>query len=387
MVIVAIMLCGILGLIYYFTKENMEALSVQTLQSAMIKRPPQTRSGDLPADIRLPFFILNIDENDEITAIADSYHDFNDEAYLRNLTDAALIQDSKIGVLEEESLRFFKKMGAEGMSIVFTDISGERAMLRELAQTCVCIGAVCFIAFFFVSLFLVSRMLRPVKDAWQQQRRFIADASHELKTPLTVIMANAEQLQSSKSAAQSLSERILKAAVQMRALVENLLELAKSDEDRLVTRHQSQNFSDIVELAILNFEPVFFERHLKLETSITPDIYVNGDSEQLDRLVQILLDNVQKYAPADDTVTVALQKTDARKCRLSISNACAPLTKEEIQNLFKRFYRLDEARTRDGSFGLGLSISQGIASAHNGIIDAKYNEGRIVFTVELPALK
>ena len=142
------------------------------------------------------------------------------------------------------------------------------------------------------------------------------------------------------------------------------------------------NFSDVVNDALLPFEPVFFEKGILIESEIQFDIWLAGSDRYLRHMVEILLDNAAKYAEPG-TVTVSLRR-QGRRCLLSVSNPGEPIPKEELTKIFNRFYRSDRARSRDGSFGLGLAIAQAVVSEHNGRIWAESNSTENCFYVELP---
>ena len=269
---------------------------------------------------------------------------------------------------------------------MFADITSEKAALSSLAKTCAELGGLCLVLFLGISVLLARWMVRPVEKAWDQQRQFVADASHELKTPLTVIMTNAELLQMPEGDAADKSRSvssILTMSHQMRDLVEHLLELARSDNGQSKMVFEKVDLSALAEDALLPFEAVFFEAGLTLESQITPGITLTGSRQYLGQLLDILLDNARKYA-VGGTVRVTLEKTRHRRCCLSVSNEAAEMSRQDLQNIFKRFYRMDAARSRDGSFGLGLSIAENIVAAHNGKIRADYTDGRVTFTAELP---
>lgn len=386
MIIVTAMLCLIFGMVYFFTKNNMEAESINMMQ-IVASRPLQPGRPDHPSnEVWLPHFVLQIRRNGEIITAGGEYYDLSDEEFLRALTDAVFAQGGQTGVIEEYNLRFCRVVTPVGQSLVFADMSNELKTLSALAKTCVFIGVLCLAVFFGISILLAFWMVQPVDRAWRQQRQFVADASHELKTPLTVIISNAELLQLPEYNAKDracFSGRILTMSRQMRGLVERLLELARADSGQSRTLRTTLNLSELAEYASLPFEPLFFERGLELATEFQPGIFVEGDSQQLQQVIDILLDNAQKYAPAPGRVEFSLKPGDRRRCLLSVSNACEPVGEEELKNLFKRFYRADKARSRDGSFGLGLSIAEGIVTAHRGRIWAGYRDGRISFFVEL----
>lgn len=387
MVIVTAMLCLIFGMIYSFTKSSMEAESISMMQ-AVAARPMQPGSPERPSnEVRLPYFVLHVGRDGKPVAAGGGYYDLSDEQFLKSLADAAFAQKKQTGVIEEYNLRFCKVASPMGQSLVFADMSSELATLSSLAKTCILIGVLCFAVFLGISILLALWMVRPVESAWEQQRRFVADASHELKTPLTVIMSNAELLQLPEYDAENkacFADRILTMSRHMRGLVEQLLELARADDGGKSSVRARLNLGELVEYSLLPFEPLFFEKNLELAADIQPNIFVDGDGEQLRQVVDILLDNAQKYALAPDKVEISLRK-NRHHCLLSVSNACEPMDKEETRNLFKRFYRTDKARSRDGSFGLGLPIAEGIVAEHRGRIWSDCRDRRITFFVELPA--
>ena len=171
---------------------------------------------------------------------------------------------------------------------------------------------------------------------------------------------------------------------QMRCLVERLLELARSDSGQGAAAFESVDLSAVVENALLPFEPLFFEKGLELASQIEPGITVWGSPEQLGQAADILLDNAQKYSAAGGRVEAQLRRVGKRRCRLCVSSPGNTLSKAECQDIFKRFYRADKARSRDGSFGLGLSIAQSIAERHSGRIWAEGSHGVNTFYIELP---
>jgi signal transduction histidine kinase len=242
---------------------------------------------------------------------------------------------------------------------------------------------VSFCLFLAVSVLLARWSVKPVERAWDQQRQFVADASHELKTPLAVITTSGELLASpncDESEKARFTKNILTQARQMRALVEQLLELARADS--VETELVPVDLSHVVESAALPFDPVFFERGLTLASHIQPGLQVRGNAEQLERLTAILLDNAQKYSLSGE-IAVRLARQGRRQCLLTVTNPAQPLTEEQLQGVFKRFYRVDPSRS-GGGYGLGLAIAQSIVQAHHGKIWAENGEGTVTFSVSLP---
>jgi len=337
-------------------------------------------------DIRLPYFTLQLNVQGDLIATGGGYYDLSDKEFLMDLIDATFSDPDRIGVIEEYNLRFYHTSTSVSHILVYADISNELTILNTLIRNCILIGTACFLIFLGISYLLANWMIRPVDKAWQQQRQFIADASHELKTPLTVIMTNAELMQNPEYDEinhTAFVSSILIMSKQMRNLVEQMLELARADNIRHNTVFSSVDFSRLVSDAILPFEPIFFEKGLTLHTEISENVLVNGDSSQLRQVLDILLDNAQKYSCKAGTTWVTLQKQGKGRCLLTVADEGAEIPVKDLNNLFKRFYRADQARSRTGSFGLGLSIAETIIARHKGKIWVESKNGINTFFVEL----
>ena len=207
-----------------------------------------------------------------------------------------------------------------------------------------------------------------------------------MKTPLTVILTNAEMLQEPDYDAdqrQQFSASILTMSHQMRTLVENLLQLARADCGQTKQAYSRLDWSDLLETAVLPFEPLYFEQGLMLQTQIEPRLAVTGNEAQLRQVAEILLDNARKYSAPGSTVRLIL-RSQGRQAVLALESPGQPLTPDQCRDIFRRFYRVDEARSRDGSYGLGLSIAEGIISDHRGKIWAEGRDGGNTFFVTLP---
>lgn len=389
MSIATIMLCIIMSMIYYFTKINLENSGINMMRNIadnpFLLHPP----NEIQDDMRLPYFTLQLGVRGDLIATGGGYYDLSDKDFLNNLIDATFSADTPVGIIEEYNLRFFRKSTTVSQILVYVDISSELTTLNNLLRNCIFIGIACFLAFLCISFLLARWAVQPVENAWQQQRQFIADASHELKTPLTVIMTNAELLQNTdydERNRSTFSKSILVMSKQMRDLVEQMLELARADNMRSDKIFTSFDFSQLVLDATLPFEPVFFEKGLTLHTNITDNILINGNPSELRQVLDILLDNAQKYSREKGTTYVTLQKRGKGHCLLEIADEGEAIPAIDLNNLFKRFYRADQARSRTGSFGLGLSIAESIVKRHKGKIWAESKNGINSFFVELGKL-
>ncbi|MBR6825932.1 MAG: HAMP domain-containing histidine kinase, partial [Oscillospiraceae bacterium] len=211
---------------------------------------------------------------------------------------------------------------------------------------------------------------------------------HELKTPLTVIMTGAEMLKDSDlgpEIREKCVNNILETSHRMRSLTEEMLTLAQAENVREEMLGQRCSLSDIAEDAVLSYEPMFYEKGLELREEIAQDIATKGNETQLRQLVDILLDNARKYSLPGTTV-LSLKKRGSRHCEISVSNPAEPMSKEDLEQIFERFYRVDRARTSGGSYGLGLSIARGIVRRHRGTIKAEQDDGVITFYIRLPMM-
>lgn len=388
MSIVTVLFLVIIGLVLHLTMQNIERESIQMMRrTAFVPMMPEAlhRPDNMPDHIRLPFFTVRISNSGEITTVGGEYYDLTDRELLNKLVAAVQEEPKETGVLSEYDLRFMKSDSGRMNAIVFADISSERAMISGLIKNTVIIGLIGYVIFFIISLILAKWVTKPVEKTWDEQKQFIADASHELKTPLTVIMTNAEMLSDQTCAEadrESFSKNILSTAKRMRGLVESLLELARLDNNRTQIRLERVDLSKLISDSILPFEPLFYENDMELAADIETDITVQGSRDKLRQVVNILLDNALKYSDPADQITVKLKRR-CSDCVFSVSGLGAPLTKEERENIFKRFYRVDQARNDGQSYGLGLSIANSIIKAHNGKIWAESEHGYNTFFVSL----
>jgi len=386
MTIISAMLFVIFGMIVTTTSANLERESIAFMQIAAKNSFLPGRPGELPEETRIPFFSVKIDKNGIVSADGGSFFDLSDRAMLEEIVNTAFYSDEKTGTIKSYDLRFLKEENPSGTTIVFADISSERATIINLAKTCAVIGIIGFGVFFGISILLARWAIKPVETAWKQQKQFVADASHELKTPLTVILTNAELLQSedcSETERNRLSDNIYSMSKRMRGLVENLLDLARADNGTSKMVFERINFSDLVYESILPFEPVYFESGKNLYYRLDKDINICGSGDYLKQTVEILLDNANKYSFENTAVRVELIKKE-KHCVLSVKSEGEHISKENLKNIFKRFYRVDEARTGGEGYGLGLSIAESIVKEHKGKIWAESRENENTFFVQIP---
>ena len=386
MAIVTVMLSLVFGMVIHFMKANLEEQSIRLLRSISDNPFQQGNPGDVSEEVQLPYFTVLLSYRGQLVAKSGGYYDLSDEVTILKITRAALESGAQSGVLEEYNLRFIRSTVSTGQWLVFADISSERTALRNLTESCILIGIASMAVFLALSILLARWAVKPVEQAWDQQRQFVADASHELKTPLTVILTNAEMLQNPDTPPEAKNQfagSILTMSHQMRGLVEGLLDLARVDNGAVKTNSVEVNLSDLVEEEVLPFEPLYFEKGLTLSTAVEKNIHVKGSPQHLRQVLGILLDNAMKYSTPEGEVRVKLIRHGSH-CQLSVASPGENISTADLENIFKRFYRVDKARNRDGSYGLGLPIAQSIVQAHKGKIWAQSSEGVNTFFVQLP---
>ena len=306
------------------------------------------------------------------------------------LSEAAqLVQSAKddMGTFDSVGLHYARRTVDGVTYLAFAD-TANTSNWQSLALTLVIAGLAVLAAFFVISLFLSNWALKPVRDAWDSQRQFVADASHELKTPLTVILANASILlkhpQDTIASQSKWVESTQTEAESMQQLVSEMLELARVEE-RAAIVHEPFDLSDLVDGITLTFESVAFEQGCTFNSEIEEGLSIDGDKSRIAKMTSTLIENALKYVDEGGTVEVKLAKTGS-SAQLVIHNTGSCIASEDLPHIFDRFYRTDKARTSGtGGFGLGLAIARGIAREHEGdiVCDSSPQTGT-VFTVTLP---
>ena len=289
----------------------------------------------------------------------------------------ALQSPSDSGHSEKLHVAWMKRQTDSGFTLALCDTtSRDGAIARQLGMdVAIFVGAMAALA--VVVRILSKWALSPIERAWDQQRRFISDASHELKTPLAVICANSQILQRDASIPEGSRrwvESTAEEADHMKGLVEDLLTLARANEAAAGTtedalRHDEVDLSSVVDEAALEFDAVAFERGCSIDSEVAGGIVVRGDADQLGRVVRTLLDNATKYAERNSLVRVRLTQAGSH-AQLTVANRGPMIRPEDLEHLFDRFYRTDKARSRQetGGYGLGLAIAKSTVEAHGGKI-------------------
>ena len=391
--LIAAVLAIVFGCVWASAQSALERSSHLALEQALSRRggdllPGFHQSGG-DDQVLLPYFTVQV-WGTTVYVTGGTYSGLEDTDALTAILTDCLAQEEDEGSLPGYALRYLRQDDGLYTQIAFVDISLETAALRQMMASYLRIGLLSLLLLAGASFLLSLRVTRPVERAWRQQRQFFSDASHELKTPLTVILSNAEMLEGA-----ALPEResrwrdnILSESRQMKTLVEEMLTLSRTEDAQRKPTVADVDLSDLSEDCALAFEPVAFEAGKPLSWDVTPALTVSGDGEKLRRLLSILLDNAAKYGAPGEGIVLSL-RTERNQAILSVSNGSGghPIPPEELPRLFERFYRADASRGEQSGFGLGLPIAQAIAKEHHGALRAESDEQTTRFTFTLPLKK
>lgn len=401
MSILVLLWVGMLSVIYASSYFEMKQQNKQMLQAhAEMYKLPQPVEEMMPPDKPKPegnpgkrpgidsestmfqlstFYTVAVSQDGNILDIQNALPNVYSNEDLEQL--ALQIINSKAVTGTKNNLMFYTANKGNYTLVSFMDntVVNERAV--TLFRYTLIFGGVSLVLFFFLSVFLARKIVAPLEEGYQKQKQFISDAGHELKTPVSVVSANAELLSREIGDNQWL-QNIQYENERMGLLVEQLLELARTENTAPQMEHI--DLSRLVAGEALPFECVAFENGLMLHTSITEGIAVEGSSHQLKQLSSILLDNAIRHSKSGSDVYLTLTKKHSIAILSTINNG-DEIPVHQRQQIFERFYRVDTARSgEDGHYGLGLAIAKAIVSTHQGHIEVLCHNGQIEFRVHLP---
>ncbi len=273
---------------------------------------------------------------------------------------------------------FFTDMGT---GVVFIDGSMSRSSLMQSLTIAGFVLLGCAALVLLLIILLSKRVVKPIAESYEKQKQFITNANHELKTPLTLILANLDIAEIELGKNEWLDD-IRSEGHRMTELVNQLVALSRMDEEGRQLHLTELNVGDIVADAASEFKPLVESRGKNITADIDSGIRYNGDEALLRRLISVLLDNAVKYCDESGEIQIKLEKH--RRIVLTVENTYAAVNETELNRLFDRFYRADKARTYTGGYGVGLSIAKTIVEKHKGDISAyKKDSMHIGFKVVL----
>lgn len=303
--------------------------------------------------------------NDQIKEIA--------ENILKNKGE----ENIKIGNLYIDNYSY--SLSNDNTSLVIIDNTNTKERLMQTLKTSIMIFIILEVVIVISSKLITNWIIKPVVETFNKQKQFIADASHELKTPLAVIMASSEALENEPEEKKWL-ENIKSESERMNNLISNLLELART-ESGIKEQYSNENLSKLVEKSVLTFESLSYEKNIKLDYNISENINFVCNGDQIKQVVGILMDNAIKHSSKDGEIKVGLKK-EKNNIVLTVGNKGQEIPKEQRDKIFERFYRGDASRNRnDNRYGLGLAIAKNIVQNHNGSISVDFENGYNIFKI------
>lgn len=284
-----------------------------------------------------------------------------------------------------DAYRFLRTQEGPAVRITFLDLGRNMDAVRTFLIISCSISLAGLGLFFFVVLFFSNRIVRPVAESYEKQKQFITDAGHELKTPLTIIQADADVLEMELGDNEWLQDIQLQTK-RLTGLTNDLVYLSRMEEGSDTMAMIEFSVSDLVAEAAASFKAPAQTQGKSFHCDIQPMLSLCGNEKAIGQLVGILLDNALKYSPEGGAISLALER-QAKAILLSVKNTTAgSVAKEDLSRMFERFYRMDQSRNAGtGGYGIGLSVARAIVHAHNGKIGARAEtENSLQIMVTLP---
>ena len=332
---------------------------------------PRDMSPETPYESR--YFSVLLNENGDILQTNTGKIKAVDSGQAITYAEQVLKKDADSGFVN--SYRFLRYSENNKTRILFLDCGRKLNAFYTFLYISIGIALVGYALFFFVILFFSGRIIRPVQESYEKQKRFITDAGHEIKTPLTIIQADADVLEMDVGENEWLAD-IQKQAKRLSGLTNDLVYLSRMEEAQDTMQMIEFPFSDVVSEAAASFQSLAQTQGKTFLCEVPPMLSFTGNEKAIHQLVSLLLDNALKYSPDNGTVSLTVEKQN-KALQLSVFNTTADfIAKEQLSLLFERFYRTDPSRnSQTGGYGIGLSVAKAIVSAHNGKIQAKTEDG------------
>lgn len=339
---------------------------------------PKEKSTDnmMIMDYEVYTIKLNNNEIDEIISHSNEISDFKIEEIAKTIISQQ--EETKIGNLYNNKYSY----NYNGDTIIIINTNNINTKLLIVLFKSLIILLIFEVITYYISKVLTKRITKPASDAFAKQKDFIADASHELKTPLAVIMASSDELKNDKKN-QKYIDNIKYESERMNTLIKSLLDLSKLENGVSINTYKDENISKIIERVCLTFEAVAYEQNIEIKTNIEDNIIFKCSKDEIEKLISIILDNAIKHSYKNSTIIVNTNK-DKNNINIDIINFGDPISTGDEEKIFERFYRADKSRNREASrYGLGLAIAKNIVINHNGVIKANSSDGKTTFKIIL----
>ncbi len=333
---------------------------------------PPGMSPEIPFESR--FFSVLINEDEEII------HTETSRIYAINKNTAIEFAEEVLSEGKDrgfvENYRYCSSSEKTRTRITFLDCGRKLDLYRDFAAFSICMSLLGYAVTAIAVYFFAGKFIRPVAESYEKQKRFITDAGHEIKTPLTIISANVDVLKMDMGENECL-EDIEKQAKRLAGLTNDLVYLARMEESQNTVQMIEFPVSEIIYDTAVPFQTLAQVQNKELSCQVQPMLSMCGNDKAISQLISILLDNAIKYSPRDSQILLSFRR-QGRKLILKVSNPSATLlTDENLRHVFDRFYRTDPSRNSEtGGNGIGLSMAHAIVTSHGGKISACSHDGK-----------
>lgn len=376
---------AIFGTIFIISSINMNREISNSLHALIYNAP---KPGP-----NVSFITLDINQNGDIIRQNESFNITVDNSLLKDISNKIMDTKNTSGTISISDSNYaylkYVNLNTKITKIAFVNKTNYELILYQLVKSFLLVGILSLIILFIISVYLTNKSIKPIKEAFDKQKQFIADASHELKTPITIIKTNTSLILSNPNDTILNQTKwinyINSQTDRMSKLIDEMLSLAKLDAKENNIILNPINISKIIESIILMFDAIIYENNINLETNISKDIFIKGDKENLKKLFSIIMDNAIKHINKNGTLSINLF-VDKNKVKVIIKNTGEGIAKENLEKIFDRYYRADDSRLREtGGYGLGLAIAKSIVLQHKGKIYAQSTLNKDTsFIIELP---
>ena len=379
---------------YYNEVESTMSAVLKPLNSSVfnlfdIFSPPENPAPDADEELRSKISTILYDAYRGRCSVISSEQNYSSDTII-GIVRSVMGQAEDFGKLRDYGVFYLRTGNGGDYLIAVTDISNLRESMLDLILSLLAVFVGAMVLFFFISRAISKMAVKPLEEAMQREKQFIADASHDLKTPLTVILANTEILREDPEAsvAQQLKwiDSTADAAENMQRMIQEMLTLSKAEEGADSVDAVPVDFSAVVERSVLQLESVAYEEDISLDSELAEGLCVSGNESWLQRIAECLVGNAIQYEPKGGSVSVLLRESEDTVF-LSVRNPGSDISPEDMPHIFERFYRIDKTRSPGGSHGLGLAIAKRMTEGMGGRIQVESGPGMGTrFTVSFPLL-
>lgn len=372
---------GGMNLINYFsvTREADAILSILSQNNGSFPDFPTSQDDFLPPDMspEIPFesryFSVVLDDNYKTVSVNTDMIASVDQDQAKTYAQEIVDKKNSQGFIDE--YRYVLKEENNEYRITFLDCGRKLDFFRNFLMASSSMALAGYIVVFIIIFILSGKIIKPIAESYEKQKRFITDAGHEIKTPLTIINANIDILEMDIGKNESLSDIAVQTG-RLRSLTDSLVMLARMEESEENLQKIDFPVSEVVTEAAMPFRMLAIQQEKEFRCNIQPLLTLKGNDKAIGQLVGILLDNALKYSPHGGTIFLDLTKQNHYICLSVFNTANSEVKSEQLSHVFERFYRTDSSRNSEmGGHGIGLSIAQAIVTAHSGKIQATMQDG------------